>query len=72
MYIEPQLYRSFKHIEAKSPKELEKMMLMIQLKSGMPIKFTPPTYSEGKWHTWFNHNFEKEMDFKDKLKMSKV
>ena len=63
----PDLFISFKHIEADSPEKLEELMLILQVKSKKPINFSTPSFNNDKWHTWFSHNFAKDIKAKHKL-----
>jgi hypothetical protein len=69
-FITPKPYISYKHIEAKSPQELELIMLAISVKSQTPTEFTPPSFSNNKWHSWFLYDFSIDVLPKDKLDMS--
>lgn len=69
MYTESNLYMSYKYIEAKTPKELEVLMLEVQVKSRRPISFTPPAYTKGKWSTWFLYDYSKELRGQEKIKL---
>ncbi len=69
MFIESNLYISFKFIEAKTPQELEKSMLAIQVKSRIPVNFTPPQYVAGKWTSWYLHDYSKEVRALSKIKL---
>jgi hypothetical protein len=65
--ISPKPYISYKHIESKTPEALELMMLEISVKSVAPVNFSPPTYSDKKWHTWYLHDCSVDVRPKDKL-----
>jgi hypothetical protein len=65
MYQSPELFISYKHIQAKTPEKLEQ----IQVNSQMPIDFKAPSYSEGQWHTWFLYDHSKDIRPQDKLLM---
>ena len=69
MYQASQLFITYKHIQAKTPAQLEQMMLQIQVTAQVAIDFTAPTYSEGKWHTWYLHDYSKDIRPQDKLLM---
>lgn len=69
MYQEPKLYISYKLLEAKTPRELEKKMLELQLRSRKPINFTPPQFVQGKWTAWYLHDYSKDVRSKDKIKL---
>jgi len=67
MFTEPKPYISFKHISAASPEDLELEMLKISVQSQHSPSFTPPTFSNNKWHTWFMYDFAQDVKGKDKL-----
>lgn len=52
---------SYKHICAETPEELERMMLQIAIQSYYPVTFSCPSFSEGKWFAWYNHDWSKEL-----------
>lgn len=68
-HIAPNPYISYKHLEAKSTDELELKMLTISIKSNHPPTFSPPTFSNGKWHTWYLFDWATLVRPQDKLKM---
>lgn len=61
MFQEPKPFISYKHLEAKSPEELEQLMLLLSVKSNGQVIFTPPSFSNSKWHTWYMHDFSTEI-----------
>jgi hypothetical protein len=63
------LFISYKNITAKTPQQLEKTMLQIQIAAKKPVVFTPPTYVKGSWSTWYLHDYSKDISAQDKLKM---
>lgn len=65
MFISPKPYISYKHIEAKSPEDLEILMLKISVNSQNPISFTPPQFSNNKWHSWYLYDWSNEVKPKD-------
>ena len=69
MFTEPKPYISYKHLSAKTPEELELAMLTISVQSQNAPSFTPPTFSNGNWHTWFMYDFAKDIKGKEKLKL---
>ena len=66
-FLTPQPYISYKHIEAKTPQELELLMLSLSVKSKLPTEFTPPSFSNGKWHTWYLYDYSQDVMPKDRL-----
>ena len=69
MFQAPQLFISYKYYEAKTPEQLQILMLQIQVSAGVPINFTPPIYVKDKWITWALHDYSKDIRPQDKLKM---
>lgn len=67
MFQNSQLFISFKHIQAKTPKQLENQMLQIQVNAGKGIDFTPPTFNGGNWHTWYLHDHSEDIRPQDRL-----
>lgn len=67
------LFVSFKHISALTPKKLEQLMLQIQLDAGQGISFSPPTYNlkTNKYETWYLYDHSKDIRPVDKLKNNK-
>jgi hypothetical protein len=70
-FVTPKPYISYKHIEAKSPNDLELLMLAISVKSQSPPSFSAPTFSNGKWHTWFLYDWSKDIKPFDRFEMVK-
>ena len=54
-------------MDAKTPEQLEKKMLSLQVKSGKSINFSIPTFNNDMWHTWFLYDYEKQVSSKQKL-----
>lgn len=69
MYQNSQLFISYKHIQAKTPSQLEQMMLQIQVNANMPVTFSPPSFSEGNWHSWYLYDWSNDIRPQDKLLM---
>lgn len=69
-FIPGKPFISYKHLEAKTPEELEEKMLEISMKSSFVTNFSAPTYSEKKWHTWYLYDYSKDIKAKDKLDMA--
>ena len=67
--ISPKPYISYKHIESKTPQELELLMLAISVKSNAPVNFSPPTFSMNKWHSWYLYDYSLDVRPKDKLEL---
>ncbi len=61
------LFISFKHISHKKPEQLERLMLKIQIDNKVAVQFTPPTFSNGLWHSWYNHDFSKDIRGIDRI-----
>lgn len=68
-YQEPKLFISYRHLDADTPKKLEELMLTVQVRSKRPVDFTPPTFNNKKWHTWFMFDFAQDMKSSEKLKV---
>ena len=47
-------------------------MLTIQVRSKKPVEFTAPSYTKGKWHTWFLYDYTQVLRGKDKLDLEEV
>jgi len=69
MFIPSKPFISYKHLEDKTPKGLEVKMLKIQVASEEIPNFTPPTYANGSWHTWYLFDYSKELKSTDRFKM---
>lgn len=70
MFQTSQLFISYKHIQAKTPKQLEREMLKIQVAEKKPIEFTPPTFSNNKWNTWYLYDYSNDVRPQDKIKLN--
>ena len=68
-FVTPKPYVSYKHVEAKTPKDLEQLILSISVSSTHPPQFSAPTFSNGKWHTWYLYDWSKDILPKDKFEM---
>lgn len=60
-YQESNLYISYKYVSAPNHKKLEAMMLQIQINNKKAIRFTPPQHVEGKWVTWYLHDYKADL-----------
>lgn len=69
MFIPGKPYISYKHLEAKTTEELEIAMLQISVKSNHPSSFAPPSFSGGKWHTWYLYDWSQDIKPKEKLNL---
>lgn len=70
-YVPAELYYSLKHVEADTASELEDKMLRIRVRLKDPVTFSTPQYAEGKWHTWFSHDFSKKYKGREKLQFER-
>lgn len=70
-HIPSNIFMSYKLLQSKTPQELEESMLRVQIENKSPVNFTAPTFSEGKWSTWYLHDFSKDIDPRAKLKITK-
>lgn len=69
MFIPGKPYISYKHLEAKTPEELELLMLEISVKATHPTSFSAPSFSGGKWHTWYLYDWSLDIKPKEKLNL---
>lgn len=60
MHIPGKKFISYKHIQARTPEELEVMMLEISVKSEYTVEFSVPSFN-GQWHAWFLYDWSKEV-----------
>lgn len=70
-FIPGKPYVSWKHIEAKTPEELEMMILKISITSNYSVKFSEPSFSGNKWHVWFLFDWSNVVKGKEKLDLEK-
>lgn len=68
-YVSAKPFISYRHIEAKTPQALELLILSISVKSNHPPEFSAPSFSNGKWHSWFLYDWSKDVIPKDKFEM---
>lgn len=64
------LFISYKHLQAKTPEQLEEKMLQIQVSARISVEFTAPTWSNDQWHTWYLFDYSTSLRPKDKLKIN--
>lgn len=70
MDVQPaKLTISYRHLEAKTPKELEGLMLKLQIAAKISITFTPPQHVNGKWSTWYLYDYAKDIGELARMKM---
>jgi hypothetical protein len=50
-----------KHIEAKTPDELRRLMFKINAKYQRNFHFFDFTFANGKWHCWFELSSKEEV-----------
>ena len=68
-FISPKPYISYRHLEARTPSDLEMLILTISVKSNHPPSFSAPSFSNGKWHTWYLYDWSQDVLPKDKFVM---
>lgn len=69
MFVPAKPFISYKHIEAKTPEDLEILMLKISVQAQIPPTFTPPTFANGKWHSFYLFDFSKEIKGLTKIEL---
>lgn len=68
-FIPGKPYICWRHLEAKTPEELEILMLKISIRAPYICTFSQPSYSEKKWHVWYMFDWSLEIKGKDKFKV---